>query len=50
MKLSLKQEGLNQIILDLQKMSKEGKNAMNSALRDTGKKIAKDLVERWSIF
>lgn len=43
MKLSLKQEGLNQIILDLQKMSKEGKSAMNSALRDTGKKVAKDL-------
>ena len=49
MKLSLKQEGLNQIILDLQKMSKEGKNAMNSALRDTGKKIAKDLREERKI-
>lgn len=43
MKLSLKQEGLNQIILDLQKTTKDGKAAMNAALKDTGKKIAKDL-------
>ncbi len=43
MKLVMKSEGLKETVTTLSKMVKEGKSALNSALRDTGRMIVKEL-------
>ena len=43
MKLRLKEEGLKEIIEDLQKLGKEGKSIQKQALGDTGKRMVKFL-------
>ncbi len=41
MKLRLKEEGLKEIIEDLQKLGREGKTVQRQALGDTGKRTVK---------
>ena len=43
MKLRLKEEGLKEILEDLQKLGREGKNVQKQALGDTGKRAVKFL-------
>lgn len=43
MKLKLKEEGLKDILEDLQRLGREGKSIQKQALNDTGKKIVKYL-------
>lgn len=43
MKLKLKEEGLKEILEDLQKLGREGKTVQKQALGDTGKRVVKFL-------